>query len=750
MMSFVRLAALAIALSIQQLRPEHVHSFPLRYLLLVYWLRVAWRVGATIARAVDPQLTDSGVRLRSAFYALSYLILTMAAAGWLHSIHVVFLTLVHVLVDVALDRAPTVPDRRFGPGELIEMARRRPRTTAIVLAFGALALANVAWALLSPFNHIDDFSYHLVFPVDWMQSQSLVDRLIPFGNHAASYQPKNIELLFTSILLTMGQFEALALVQLGFLVASSIAVYDLLRLAGLPHRASLIGCLPILATPVAAQFLDSGYTDFAYAFLTLMAIDTIVSLRLRPSTALWVEFWVVLGVFMGTKSFAIVMTLLLLLPLAIVLLAQKGRLVVGIGGRGIALGAGITLGAWLLAGGWWYVRNMLATGNPIFPMEVNLFGFEMFDGAYRSEVFRKAPLHRLQRLLPLPMWIPFCVGLATLCVQVLRGGVDSDHSQPGARWLGLILPAIPVLLFALILPVAFAPFAITEVPRYTRYVIVIVPLSGMIFAAPIAAGGRLARGFEWLLLASLLAAVLWPASRRSILLASGARTLEATEFVIVSACFAMAAIGLAALLCFVRPQRPRLVQATALIAVGLSLGIAKRTSDPRSAHVDPAIRGGQWFGTAFDDPDAAERVAVTGTNLTLPFMGYDLANQVRYVNINASKDAVFHEHFLERRVPGRQPGAGRSGTEFYRAEPDRRAWLDNMETFAPDLVVIMKLPPWMKGDPHVGKQSGFPLEYRWAEEMPLRFEKVRDRANVKVYEFVPLADVDDAGQAVSS
>ena len=39
----------------------------------------------------------------------------------------------------------------------------------------------------------------------------------------------------------------------------------------------------------------------------------------------------------------------------------------------------------LLLGGYWYLRNWLVTGNPLYPVQVDLGAWTLFPGAFGSE-----------------------------------------------------------------------------------------------------------------------------------------------------------------------------------------------------------------------------------------------------------------------------------------------------------------------------------------------------------------------------
>ena len=92
--------------------------------------------------------------------------------------------------------------------------------------YGAAYLWFGLWARL---NHIDDFTHHLRFPVEWMKAQRIFICFAPFGYDAPSYAPCNAELFYTWLLLPL-RSDCLAKVgQFPLLLAGAIAVYRLAR-----------------------------------------------------------------------------------------------------------------------------------------------------------------------------------------------------------------------------------------------------------------------------------------------------------------------------------------------------------------------------------------------------------------------------------------------------------------------------------------------------------------------------------------
>ena len=698
-----------------------------RPLLAAFWIATALRAGRAWASRRGSGQTTRERGLRTIGGALLYALSSAAAAGAIGRFDPVSLTALHALVFLATPPGERPPvDGRPTPGDVGRGLRRAPVCAITTVVLVAIGIANAAWGILSPIYHPDDIVYHLPFPIEWVQRGNLETHLVPFGNHSPAYHPKSIELLYAWLLLPLRRIEVASLCQALFAGASVYASYDVLRRLQIRPSAALVCACLVLASATLTRFFDSAYVDFAFMFGFLASVGAILRLSASgPETARAdaLELAAALGLFAGTKSFGVLFTAIVLAPAAALLLRSRFRAHPASWSTRI----GILLAAvaiWLAAGGWWTLSNLITTGNPIFPMRVEVAGVVLFDGAYDRSAFGSAPLRRLSPLLPWPLAFVVALGAALALARKLRVG-----SGPGTE------PALARAVVTLGLPLAMAVVFVLLLPTgYPRFVLAIVPLAAGALAIALDPGGPLGKGLAALLAVALgitlvikTPNVLMPVRGGSLV----HTTLVEGTFAALGLCLALALVALC-----VRVPRRSLWWA-AIAALGLpSLAAATRTSDPMGPHVPRRVARAWHPYTALEREVGATTIAVTGTNQKLRAYGRSLANRVGYANVNATGDARFHEHFRLRRGALTPTPGDEGGVAYYRAQPDIDAWIANLDDMGAEYLVVTLLPAWAREQPYERDSRGFPLEHRWALERPDRFELTADYQLLKIFRIV--------------
>src|SRR5262249_47298416 len=127
-----------------------------------------------------------------------------------------------------------------------------------------------------------------------------------------------------------------------------------------------------------------------------------------------------------------------------------------------------------------------------------------------------------------------------------------------------------------------------------------------------------------------------------------------------------------------------------------------------------------WLNFDARSGPAGSRVAYAGTNLPYYLLGKGLRNEVRYVNIDRHRDWLLHDYHRDARAPGLGSSPDcRPGWD--RIQPDYQAWLENLDAEGIQLLVVTRVNP-VEGSYNVADPEQFPIERRWAESHPDRFE----------------------------
>ncbi len=248
--------------------------------------------------------------------------------------------------------------------------------TGVLLVYFALADARVApW-------HIDVVSIHLSTVAGWIREGTLwrVDDFVP-DRSAGSY-PATADVLFLSTMLPWRDDFLVRFVNVPLLAMTAHACYGLGRELRAPAATSALVAAAFVALPVV------GWVAFATLADTMMlatfAAGCYFLLRHARTNAAadLVLTGLALGLSLGTRWYAVyaVAAVIGVWVAAWLVARRPWRRVLG--------GAAVLSGLALLAGGFWMARNLGISGNPFFPVKLELGGVTIFDAP--RDVYRDA------------------------------------------------------------------------------------------------------------------------------------------------------------------------------------------------------------------------------------------------------------------------------------------------------------------------------------------------------------------------
>ena len=318
-------------------------------------------------------------------------------------------------------------------------------------ALAALAVLLVAVAYLRqaapvPADGIDALSFHLPGAARWIQSGSIwgVDQFIP--NQAQAYYPNNGDVLFLSAMLPFGDAAFVRTVGAPLLAMLGLAVYALAVELGAFRSLAVSFAAMFVSIPAVIEPALQGTLPDAF-MLACFAAGILFGLRyLRENRrSELVLCGLGLGLAVGTKWYG-VSSVATLLVIAVAALIVGGRPI-----RVIAREFALLAGVIAFAGGIWFLRNWIASGNPVFPLKVaplgitifdaprdtirELSGFTIADYATDWDVWRTYLLPALWMTLRLPvllaaagLGLTLWISLSRLRAPVSAEGADSDRS----------------------------------------------------------------------------------------------------------------------------------------------------------------------------------------------------------------------------------------------------------------------------------------------------------------------------------
>jgi hypothetical protein len=392
----------------------------LRIVLTLLWLAVwtlaAFGPGAAIMRwALDTDrleaedipvalLTGAGVLAAG----LAYLALMRLYRPWI---------LVAILLVAAA--AGLFQCRRI---RHVSAPKLESRVIAVAALIGLAALALVP-VLAAPPVMYDTLNYHLAFPSQWLKAGGFVE----FPRHGFSYYPSSYGVLYGFALATVGAWGATAIhFWFGALAAAVAAVLGR-RLGG--ARTAVWAAACFVLTPAVLEVGTYASADLAVAAWGGAAVASVLPLRGREwSTRSWIVGGLLLGCAVASKYLAG----------AVILVPWLVTAAVGVKRAGVVR----SLPAWAAAAALpvlpWAARNVVWTGNPVYPYLQAVFGGPETGMSVGGEILKAG-----ETAPGTAIWAAQTVGgLALRTVEPLRqGGLLGPH------WLLLLLVAAALFAF---------------------------------------------------------------------------------------------------------------------------------------------------------------------------------------------------------------------------------------------------------------------------------------------------------------
>ena len=617
------------------------------------------------------------------------------------------------------------------------------------LAIAALAMfvcaAYLRHGLALPLNHIDDFTHHLRFPVEWMKMRRIAICFAPFGFDAPSYAPCNAELFYLWLMLPFRSDILAKVGQFPFLLAGAAAVYRLAIQMRAGPSASLCGACLFLLSPAALRQSVSANVDVALAFLFVASVSCLVDyVRERRMRSL-AAFAIALGLMLGTKLFAGLLAVCLLLAGSPAFLGgprDRWRIA-----SPSVLGARAAVGALLAVafGGFWYIRNWLVTGSALYPMAVRMFGLTIMPGAYDRQTMAETapvPTESVLDLLSTAFGHKLAALWAALMIVVVVTGV-ARRAWPAARsvirhssfvisdWLVIASPAVYVGVLWLGLPYCS--------PNHY------LPAAALAGVTAAVACGLLHRGQSAIRIAVALVCLLHvaplPGISRAIAWWAGLPVVLPPAVLGFGLSFVLTFSTAALLSKFARARRswaPLAGSALAAWTMVCCLSVpSQRTHRRELVRFHTRSYGDVVIGWAWIEAHVrGKTIAHTGDNMPYALYGKRYTNDVVYVNIDEHFGWKFHDYELsERTRPGYTPPTSEK-PGYYRRRPDYDAWLKNLRRHGAAYLFVATVDPLDESYNELDAER-FPIERTWADRHGYVFALVFENDGAKVYRIKP-------------
>lgn len=482
-----------------------------------------------------------------------------------------------------------------------------------------------------PLTGVDALNFHIPDVARWTQERSIwgIHQFVPDLAHG-NY-PNNGNVLILAATLPWHDDFLVRVVFLPWFLLTGVAVYALARRLGAPSASSVLAACVALALP------NTLYDLFAATLPDVVMTGTfaggLVFLLRHAQTHATSDLVLAglgLGLALGTKWFGFSSFIAVLVVwLAARLLARRGV-------AATARQAAVLVGVSGAAGGIWLLRNLVLSGNPVFPQKVSLAGATIFD-APRDTVRERVGFSLAHYATDTGVWREYFVpaferslgftGYALAAAVVAALVLAMRHREEGATNMAAVagVAAIVLTCVYVVTPLTAAGF---EGRPVLTFVNVRYAVPGVLVAASVAAWltGRAGRARPLLELLAVALAV--DGARRAV-------GVDPRELAVAAVIVVVAASLAYALVRLIRTTRRGwaavLAVATLTILAALGFRQQRQSTDPGYRAEDPA------FAYVIERASSGQRIGLAGTWTTsgtspvAPMFGPRLANRVVYV-----------------------------------------------------------------------------------------------------------------------
>jgi hypothetical protein len=586
-----------------------------------------------------------------------------------------------------------------------------------------------------PVFSTDPLVYHLPAAVQWMQTGRLGLFDTWYWNPAATYSPATSSTFMFWLLAPMRNDLLARYVQVVPLLLIFLAVARLARVLGCGLTvAGCVGAAAALSRPLFSQ-MTAPKDDLIVTAFFACAVLSLSGGNPRDRLGPW-RAGLAFGMVLASKY-----TILLACPLFLFFvdvpfrLLRRGRSRRDDDGERAASpepavdeptsGKRRLLLYWSLAllvaatlAMPWYVRTWLVTGNPLFPVDVKLFGRTLFAGLFTTE--RDQQLRSaggVWAMLSATYHSLTAVPLVVLALAYVAAAVGAGRSALRDPLKRACLIGVPVTI---------AIFLLASPHHEVRYVFPFLPL---LFAVGGFAIVRWVPLLPWRVAAAASFAGVSVATSFAWELRAGI-AVYAVEAAIISA----AGVGMAFALSVIGRRRPEAApQAVGALAGLAALALLMKLYVEWPAHLQTYREGTEtlwkldiawpehadaWhYVRAETPPDAT--IAFANTAYVYPLYGFDLTRRIVYAPVNPRIKTFLDVPRLGDTVPGDLILDAMARAQNANAE--REAWLGNLRERGAQYVLI-----------HKHERGTNPPELAFARESPRRLEPVFEDAHAVV------------------
>ncbi len=596
----------------------------------------------------------------------------------------------------------------------IELNRAEIFCISVIISFSVVKLFI---NLVNPPFGWDSLNYHFTFAVEWLKHGNLSVPPVVFDDPGPSYYPINGSLFYLWLMLPFKNVFLADLGQLPFFILAALSVFAIAGKAGLEKKYAFYAATLFILIPNFFKQLQVAYVDIMVAAFLLASLNYLLALNKDFSLKNTFFFSAGLGLAIGTKTTALPFAFLIFAPFSILCFTKneikKGPFLFLLSGLFI-----------LTIGGSSYLRNFIMTGNPLYPLNLDLFNLQIFKGVIDSQMYRTGARpgdYGIAKILfseglgiqTLLFFLPaIFMGLAVL--------IAKKKQQAGFLiYYFMSMPILFVLIYRFILPIPnlryiYAAFGIASVIAFYVLADMRIPKKAVTAAVTISvlvSMGELAKKTE-LISSLILSFILFFIISISLKYIRRIRFNKRTFYLSII-CLAVFIFTLQFLeKDYVKNEFSRYAKMVKY-----------------SGFWPDATKAWEWL----NQNTASENIAYAGRPVPFPLYGSRFKNNVYYVSVNKTEPARLHDFKGSRYIWGyRQDNSKFDNYEAacnYRGNALYDDWLINLRKKNTGYLFVYSL---LK----IKDINKFPLEDGWAQDHPQNFKLSFSNNTIRIYKLI--------------
>lgn len=232
-------------------------------------------------------------------------------------------------------------------------------------------------ALQIPLEY-DSIAYHLPFVAKWLQTGTLNNLYYSAFAGPISYYPSNYELLGLWTFLPFRNDFFANLINFPLFIILGTVIWRIFRNFGIDKNTALIATAIPFYMPIFLHQAGLPLVDLFFVLIFAISIYFLQEISINQEKEKYSDFLLFglsIGLFIGTKYLGLVYGALIILLLAGIAFYHAKNKKIKLYKAGFITIAGI-----LFTGSFFYIRNWIDSGNPLFPVDVNFSGINIFEG----------------------------------------------------------------------------------------------------------------------------------------------------------------------------------------------------------------------------------------------------------------------------------------------------------------------------------------------------------------------------------